>query len=149
MNQLQTNIFNDFSDDLYENKDFTIIYEDYNTRPYDDFNKDTYNAFEYNLNLILLYKWYAKNNSGEIYYLGSSYCDYLCNIDDFLVLEDVSQTNEKYIKTLINIYDQSKKLNLDHENSLYLHMHDTTNILSNYDLNEKYSKIGYPFNNIH
>lgn len=146
MEHLTTNIFNDFTTD-FENNNWIIIYEDYNTRPHDDSyaNTNTYEPFEYKLNLILLYKWYAKNNLGEIYYLGSSYCDYLCNLDDFLVCEDITPINEKYITDLINIYDKSKKLNLDMDNSLYLHMAETTNILSKNELYEKYSKIGYPF----
>lgn len=144
-NQVQQNIFNDFTTDLYNCKDFTILYEDYNTRPYDDSYKNTHDAFEYDLNLILLYEWYAKNNSDEIYYLGSSYCDYLCNNGDFLVLEDITQTNDDKIKSLVDIFDQSKKLNLNHDNSLYLHMYDTTNIISKNELNKKYTNIGYPF----
>lgn len=144
MNQHQPTLFSDFNSIFNENKDYIIMYEDYNTRSQEYIKKNyTYDTSQFDLNLILLYKWYAKINSGETYYLGSSYCDYLCNHDDFLFLEDQTEVNKIYIEKLINIYTQSKKM-LEYDNSLIFHMQDTTNILFQNEINEKYPKIGYP-----
>ena len=83
---------------------FRIVYEDYVTGSHDIIAND-YNINNWNLNLILMYKWFVQTSPTDKIYLGSSYCDYLANMEDFLILHPNEQ-NKDYIGILKKIFQK-------------------------------------------